>query len=255
MIHYQIQGRYRGGHGSESGPGSEYEEMSWDPCSESQTGQEIEDEGLTSYQRARGAFTANASFGTMTHVVDHLDGRLDEDESELGSRFDNVPDHVDLTAVYVSLAPMSRAHPHEDSLNEITSPRQHARLQDDWAHSASNSTRVPFNTPVLPKRHSQVAAGLSVPMTSGASILQEESDGSEGYEVEAMDFETSERDTGLHHNIHEIGGSVYSPAPRNSTEVSNDSKHIEDGNATLLLQTRLNAVNEVMSLQILFQIS
>jgi hypothetical protein len=96
--------------------------------------------------------------------------------------------------------------------------------------------------------------------------LKEESDGSEGYEVEAMDFEISEHDTGLHHNIHEIGDFVHSPAPamtiggqavpsplapymirkiQNSLQVSNDSKRIEDGNATLL-QTRLNAVNEVM---------
>jgi hypothetical protein len=240
--------------GSESG--SLYEEMSWDPCSESQSGQVNEDEGQTSYQQARGAFTANASFGTMTHLVDHLEGKIDDDESEL----DNAP--VDLSAVYVSLAPMSRAHPHEDSLQEITSPRQQARLQDDWAHTASNSMRVPFNTPVQPERQSQFDADSSVRFPSEASILQENSGITRVDDDVAMEIGASSSSTNPHlqeiNHLEDvtspsmrIGGQVI-PSPlapymarriQYWSQIAHDPNRIGSGLVNAL-QTQMYVVNE-----------
>ena len=135
----------------------EFEEMSWDPCSESKTDGEIGDDNFTDI-RVRAQFTGNASFGTMTYAPDQLDAQLEEDDlSESGVKWEEEADcSVDPSAVYVSLAPMSRAHARDDPLNIVRSPRQQqALLHDQWDYAAFNTTRAPFNTPVQAERSFQ----------------------------------------------------------------------------------------------------
>ena len=135
----------------------ELEEMSWDPCSESHRDPENADDDVTSERQIRGPFTANASFGTMTYAPDNLEGHLEIEHSESTIHSDEAAEtSVDPSAVYVSLAPMSRAHARDDPKNRRT--RQAARLRDEWDHTSVQAARVPYNTPVQPERPTNLSA-------------------------------------------------------------------------------------------------